>query len=321
MAINVSAQQLGDPRLVDHIRAASHRAGVPAASVHLEITESVLMDRVDNALNTIVELQSFGFSVSIDDFGTGYSSLSYLSRLPIDTVKIDRSFVSGLGGAAGGHDTSIVRAMIALADALDLDVVAEGVELDAQLDFLTRARLHLRTRLLAGARRSRPSRRIAMDARPSGSGRSQPMPGESVQHDANDAPDDLGAAIIEIAQLSGLRRRSTSDLTNVLRFDSLEIGLNAGRAWIAGRDVELTTKEFELLAFLAQHPGETFSRRQLLHEVWHSSPTWQSPSTVTEHIHRLRNRIEPDPSRPRLICTVRSSGYCFGPPNSARVAS
>ena len=103
--------------------------------MHLEITESVLMDRVDNALGTIIELQSFGFSVSIDDFGTGYSSLSYLSRLPIDTVKIDRSFVAGLGAGATGHDPSIVRAMLALANALDLDVVAEGVELTSQLDF------------------------------------------------------------------------------------------------------------------------------------------------------------------------------------------
>ena len=134
-------------------------------------------------------------------------------------------------------------------------------------------------------------------------------------------PIDVGAAIIEIAELSGRRRRGATEMTNVLRFDSLEIGLSAGRAWIAGRDVELTTKEFELLAFLAQHAGETFSRSDLLHEVWHSSAAWQNPTTVTEHIHRLRGRIEPDPSRPRLICTVRGSGYCFGPPNTASVAS
>ena len=92
------------------------------------------MDRIDNALSTIVELQAVGVSVSIDDFGTGYSSLSYLSRLPVDTIKIDRSFVSGLGGA--GHGSSIIRATIALANTLDLDVVAEGVELPGQLDLL-----------------------------------------------------------------------------------------------------------------------------------------------------------------------------------------
>jgi EAL domain-containing protein (putative c-di-GMP-specific phosphodiesterase class I)/DNA-binding winged helix-turn-helix (wHTH) protein len=319
MSINVSAQQLGDPRLVDHIRAATDRAGVPAGSVHLEITESVLMERVDNALATIVELQSCGFSVSIDDFGTGYSSLSYLSRLPIDTVKIDRSFVSGLTGSAAGHDPSIVRAMIALADALDLAVVAEGVELKAQLDFLTELGCRYGQGFLWSPSLIPAEALNWMIGRAGTSNVSEGQ--DSVNHDESASGDNVGAAIIEMAQISGRRRRSGSDLTNVLRFDSLEIGLTAGRAWIAGRDVELTTKEFELLAFLAQHAGETFSRRQLLHEVWQSSPTWQSPTTVTEHIHRLRTRIEADPSRPRLICTVRSSGYCFGPPNSARVAS
>ncbi|MEY2416335.1 MAG: hypothetical protein QOH53_1669, partial [Ilumatobacteraceae bacterium] len=325
MSINVSAQQLIDPRLIDQIRAAAEQAGVPSAAVHLEITESVLMDRVDNALGTIIELQSFGFSVSIDDFGTGYSSLSYLSRLPIDTVKIDRSFVAGLGAGATGHDPSIVRAMLALAKALDLNVVAEGVELSSQLDFLTDlgctyAQGFLWTKSLRAPDAlewmiGRVARRRSIDR------------DEVVRHDADYAatpvatPIDVGAAIIEIAALSGRRRRGAIEATNVLRFDSLEIGLSAGRAWIAGRDVELTTKEFELLAFLAQRAGETFSRNDLLHEVWHSSSTWQNPTTVTEHIHRLRGRIEPDPSRPRLICTVRGLGYCFGPPNKDRVAS
>ncbi|MEP7203321.1 MAG: EAL domain-containing protein [Ilumatobacteraceae bacterium] len=319
MAINVSAQQLGDPRLVDQVRDATVRAGVPASSVHLEITESVLMDRVDNALATIVELQSAGFSVSIDDFGTGYSSLSYLSRLPIDMVKIDRSFVGGLGASATGHDPSIVRAMIALADALELNVVAEGVELEAQLDFLTELGCTYGQGFLWSRSLIAADALMWMFDHP---GQSKVLNSpHSVEQADPMSPDMVGAAIIEIAQISGRRRRRASDPTNVLRFDSLEIGLTAGRAWLAGRDVELTTKEFELLAFMAQHPGETFSRKQLLQEVWHSSPTWQSPSTVTEHIHRLRNRIELDPSRPRLICTVRSSGYCFGPPNSASVAS
>ena len=321
MSVNVSAQQLIDPRLVEHVRAAADQAGVPAAAVHLEITESVLMDRVDNALGTIVELQSFGFSVSIDDFGTGYSSLSYLSRLPIDTVKIDRSFVAGLGAGATGHDPSIVRAMIALAEVLDLDVVAEGVELTSQLDFLTELGCTYAQGFLWTASLSAPCALDWMLARV----RKTPIvDGEEPEsHSASheDSPCDLGAAIIEIANISGRRRRGAVDMTNVLRFDSLEIGLNAGRAWIGGRDVELTTKEFELLAFLAQHAGETFSRSDLLHEVWHSSPTWQNPTTVTEHIHRLRGRIEPDPTLPRLICTIRGMGYCFGPRNPARVAS
>jgi diguanylate cyclase (GGDEF)-like protein/PAS domain S-box-containing protein len=325
MSVNVSAQQLMDPRLIDQIRAAAERAGVPPAAVHLEITESVLMDRVDNALGTIVELQSFGFSVSIDDFGTGYSSLSYLSRLPIDTVKIDRSFVAGLGAGATGHDPSIVRAMIALANVLDLDVVAEGVELTSQLDFLTELGCTYAQGFLWSKSLRAPDALQWMIGRAAKRGSIDSD--EPVRHDASPgtiadtAPIDVGAAIIEIAALSGRRRRGAIEMTNVLRFDSLEIGLSAGRAWIAGRDVELTTKEFELLAFLAQHAGETFSRNDLLHEVWQSSSTWQNPTTVTEHIHRLRGRIEPDPGRPRLICTVRGSGYCFGPPNKDRVAS
>ena len=136
MAINVSARQLAEPNFVDQVTTAIERAGVPGGAVHLEITESVLMDRVDNALRTIVELQASGVSISIDDFGTGYSSLSYLSRLPVDTIKIDRSFVNGLSGGAG-HDTSIVRAIVALADVLALHVVAEGVETPNQLELLS----------------------------------------------------------------------------------------------------------------------------------------------------------------------------------------
>ena len=321
MAVNVSAQQLIDPRLVDHVRAAATRAGIPPTAVHLEITESVLMDRVDNALGTIVELQSFGFSVSIDDFGTGYSSLSYLSRLPIDCVKIDRSFVGGLGHGTTGHDPSIVRAMIALADVLDLDVVAEGVELHSQLAFLTDLGCTFGQGFLWSKALTAPDALAWMIDRVH-----EPRINDCGKRLRQDKPSDdsstgLAAAIIEIANISGRRRRGTVGTANVLCFDSLEISLSAGRVWIAGRDVELTRKEFELLAFLAQHPGATFSRSDLLREVWHSSPTWQNPTTVTEHIHRLRGRIEPDPSRPRLICTVRGSGYCFGPSTPARVAS
>jgi DNA-binding winged helix-turn-helix (wHTH) protein len=277
------------------------------------------MERVDNALGTIIELQASGFSVSIDDFGTGYSSLSYLSRLPIDTVKIDGSFVAGLGNRSG-HDASIVRAVIALADALDLAVVAEGVELATQLDFLTElgctyGQGFLWSRAVSAADALRwMIDRVGVLRLPD---RDKP----ANTQESGESAIDVGAAIIEIANITGRRRRGPIDQLNVLRFDSLEIGLDARRVWIAGRDVELTAKEFELLAFLAQHAGETFSRRELLQEVWHSSPAWQKPTTVTEHIHRLRGRIEPDPTRPRLICTVRGSGYCFGPPKIVTVAS
>ena len=134
LAINLSAQQLGHPDLIIRIGDAVRRAGVPPDLVHFEITESVLMDRVDNAMHTIGALRELGVRVSIDDFGTGYSSLSYLSRLAVDEIKIDRSFVQGIGGE--GHAGSIVRTITALAETLGLDVVAEGVELPEQLALL-----------------------------------------------------------------------------------------------------------------------------------------------------------------------------------------
>ncbi len=134
MAINVSATQLAQPLFADRVVAIVRSEGLPRAAIHLEITESVLVDRIDNALRTIEELHSVGFNVSIDDFGTGYSSLNYLSRMPVDTLKIDRAFVAGL--TEPGPAVSIVRTITALADALQLDTVAEGIELPQQLERL-----------------------------------------------------------------------------------------------------------------------------------------------------------------------------------------
>jgi EAL domain-containing protein (putative c-di-GMP-specific phosphodiesterase class I) len=134
LCINLSGEQIRQPGLAASIEAELAASSVPPASVHLEITESVLMDRVDSALTTIVALRNIGARISIDDFGTGYSSLSYLSRLPVDTIKIDRSFVCGL--ITGAHDASIVRTIMALAVSLSLEVVAEGIEFPAQHSFL-----------------------------------------------------------------------------------------------------------------------------------------------------------------------------------------
>ncbi len=134
MAINVSALQLAEPNFAPQFSATLQRLGVPPSAIHVEITESVFMDRVDDAATTVAELRKYGVMVSIDDFGTGYSSLSCLSRLPVDTIKIDRSFINDI--ARSGHGASIIRTVITLADTLDLRTVAEGVEELHQLELL-----------------------------------------------------------------------------------------------------------------------------------------------------------------------------------------
>ena len=134
VAVNISTPQLGRPELVDHVAEVLRQADVPGELLHVEITESLLMDRVEEAMSRLGELRALGAKVSIDDFGTGYSSLSYLNRLSIDTLKIDRSFIDDL--CSGDTDASIVRAITALAASLGLEVVAEGVETAEQLAVL-----------------------------------------------------------------------------------------------------------------------------------------------------------------------------------------
>ncbi|MGH9179491.1 MAG: EAL domain-containing protein [Acidimicrobiales bacterium] len=130
VAVNASARQFR-AGLVDVVRGAIAGSGIDPAGVCLEVTESTVMDDVDAAVSILGELKELGLTISIDDFGTGYSSLAYLRRLPLDEVKIDRSFVDGL--ATDPEDTAIVAAVISLAHALDRDVVAEGVETEEQL--------------------------------------------------------------------------------------------------------------------------------------------------------------------------------------------
>jgi predicted signal transduction protein with EAL and GGDEF domain len=105
--------------------------GLPPATLELEITESVLMDDASRAVRVLGALKSLGVQLSVDDFGTGYSSLSYLKRFPVDAVKIDRSFVDGLGRDIA--DSAIVDAIISMADALELATIAEGIETPLQL--------------------------------------------------------------------------------------------------------------------------------------------------------------------------------------------
>jgi diguanylate cyclase (GGDEF)-like protein/PAS domain S-box-containing protein len=133
--VNLSGRDLGRADLADTVRSLLDRHAVPAERLTLEITETTLMGRLDVALATMNALRDTGVRFSIDDFGTGYSSLAYLSKLPIDSLKIDRSFVIGLEGRAA-HNVEIVRAIITLGHAMGRRVVAEGIETGEQLQVL-----------------------------------------------------------------------------------------------------------------------------------------------------------------------------------------
>jgi len=134
MSVNVASRQLRDPMFREIVSQAIAASGIPAQSLELEITESVLLEHSNDMLRTLNELKWLGVSLAIDDFGTGYSSLSYLKRFPIDRLKIDQSFVRDL--ADDNNDLAIVRAIIALARAMRLAVIAEGVETAEQLELL-----------------------------------------------------------------------------------------------------------------------------------------------------------------------------------------
>ena len=112
------------------MRDALERAGAPAAKLKLELTESLIIDDIEGAIEKMRALKRLGVGFSMDDFGTGYSSLSYLTRLPLDQLKIDRSFVRNLPDSA--NDAAVVQTIITLAKSLGLAVIAEGVETEAQ---------------------------------------------------------------------------------------------------------------------------------------------------------------------------------------------
>ncbi len=131
ISVNLSARQFAQPDLVDQVRQALQTTGLPAAHLRLEITESAVMADAEPAVRTLQALKELGVGLAIDDFGTGYSSLSYLRRFPVDTLKIDRSFVHALG--KDKHATVIVSAVVVLAHTLGLAVTAEGVETAEQL--------------------------------------------------------------------------------------------------------------------------------------------------------------------------------------------
>jgi diguanylate cyclase (GGDEF)-like protein/PAS domain S-box-containing protein len=134
LAVNFSARQFQQPGFISRVEEILKETNLDPGWLELEITESSIMKDPDKAIEKLLELKMMGIKVAIDDFGTGYSSLNYLKRFPIDTLKIDRSFVSDL--CKDPHDTAIVRAIITLGHALDLTVVAEGVETREQLESL-----------------------------------------------------------------------------------------------------------------------------------------------------------------------------------------
>jgi len=135
MAVNFSALQFKRGNVLEMVRAALQRTGLPPANLELELTESILLQNVEETMQTLQHLKTLGVKLSIDDFGTGYSSLSYLKRLAVDKLKIDQSFVRDLVTDPG--DAAIVKAIIQLGQALQLSVIAEGVETEAQLAYLT----------------------------------------------------------------------------------------------------------------------------------------------------------------------------------------
>lgn len=134
MSVNLSGKELTQTDLIQQIKNTLEQTGLNPARLRLEITESVVMENAELATNTLVQLRKLGVNLSIDDFGTGYSSLSYLHRFPVNTLKIDRSFIGRM--AKGDENSEIVRTICTLANNLGMEVVAEGIETREQLALL-----------------------------------------------------------------------------------------------------------------------------------------------------------------------------------------
>jgi diguanylate cyclase (GGDEF)-like protein len=137
IAVNVSARQFRQPEFVNQVTALVRASGANPERLKLELTESLLLHDVEDAVHKMEELRNLGVRFSLDDFGTGYSSLSYLKRLPLSQLKIDRSFVRDV--LSDPNDAAIAKTILNLAQSLDLGVIAEGVETEGQLAFLMRS--------------------------------------------------------------------------------------------------------------------------------------------------------------------------------------
>ena len=138
VAVNLSGRQFKQFNLLSSIQSIISRSGISAEFLEFELTESIIMQDAKESAEILNRLKDLGLSLAVDDFGTGYSSLSYLKRFPLDFLKIDRSFVKDV--TIDESDAAIARAIISLAQSLNLKVVAEGVETKGQLDFLKQYR-------------------------------------------------------------------------------------------------------------------------------------------------------------------------------------
>jgi len=158
MSVNVSARQFRQPDFVQQVMATVGQCEVNPHKLKLELTESMLVDNVDDTIAKITALKSAGVGFSLDDFGTGYSSLSYLKRLPLDQLKIDQSFVRDV--LSDQNDAAIAQMIVTLGASLGLNVIAEGVETEQQRAFLSRLGCHAYQGYLFG----RPMAADAFDA-------------------------------------------------------------------------------------------------------------------------------------------------------------
>lgn len=136
MGVNISPRQFRQNDFIERVQHSLKQHQLPASMLKLEITEGIVIQNLDDTILKMLSLKELGVSFAMDDFGTGYSSLTYLKRLPVDTLKIDQSFVQD--ATSDPNDAEIIRAIVAMAQSLNLNVIAEGVETPEQLAFLER---------------------------------------------------------------------------------------------------------------------------------------------------------------------------------------
>ncbi len=138
VSVNLSARQVADPDLLHGVARVLNETEIDPENLKIELTESVLMDNMDEVVALLTSLRELGVKIWVDDFGTGYSSLSYLHRFPVDGLKVDKTFVDGLGPDPTDSSVAMVRTMVSLSEQLGVDLVAEGIETQEQADFLRR---------------------------------------------------------------------------------------------------------------------------------------------------------------------------------------